>query len=623
MKPHRQNSSNTTTRTNPSFTIKKQLNAAYSLLKAYSSLEKKNKSDLNNVHLALEYFKEILEVQSNNDNALLGAGNCYSFLNQHNEAISTYNILENNSKALLSLARCYQEIGDYAKAVTTFQNIPDLANDKTALLGLARCYAEMGQYREAEQMYENMIMKWRADEQILVSLARCYEEMGNYDTAVTTFERIPDLGSHKTGLLGLARCYAEMGQYRKAEKMYENMIRKWRADEQILISFARCYEEEEDYVQAEATLQMIESWETNKKALLSLGYVSKKSGDVSGAIDYLQRIKNWETDNNALLALAGIQADCGFARLAIETYQKIPKWEQQLGICLKIAKIYYSVALAENESARILYQSCIEKWPNSVKAQHEYNVFLFKTDSIDDAEANNNRLQEQWPYFYDAYFLKAKIHRKKNEDQLQNATLQRTISQLAYLKSAYLVLIRYYLDKSDVGRAQYINKLFLERFPQDVLFRKKIDQAFDSRHFNYLSDKFYDNDSCVIQKPLHAQSSRIQELVQQITESGFEGSYYLVGGATRAMIEGEQSLSERQTIDIVAFQEPCLNLDFTQSPLPQLYVGHDWYGRQIHWYHLPEKKIMSLYSERDFTIGALLPSLNLRHYQKKPPNGPC
>ena len=116
-----------------------------------------------NYRKALEKFQKALAVYGRGDTAqfsLICMANCYYYLKEYDQAITTYNrLLEGpyRSMALNGLGYSYEAKGNYSQALEYYQKKQEGASPSYPLenlLDMARCYEALNQKQKALEIYQ-------------------------------------------------------------------------------------------------------------------------------------------------------------------------------------------------------------------------------------------------------------------------------------------------------------------------------------------------------------------------------------------------------------------------------------------------------------------------------------
>ena len=112
----------------------------------------------NDIQGAINSFKNILELDSNNNYALVGLGDCERKQNNFLAAINHYNSCltyhPSNNYALFGLADCYKALNQYRKAIEIWEQylIHDDRNI-TVLTRVADAYRKIHDFKRSKDLY--------------------------------------------------------------------------------------------------------------------------------------------------------------------------------------------------------------------------------------------------------------------------------------------------------------------------------------------------------------------------------------------------------------------------------------------------------------------------------------
>lgn len=133
-------------------------------------------------NLAIDYFKQALQIEPENFYALYGMADCCRGLGKNEESIAYWNaILKNdpNNKIILTrLGDAYRICGQYQKAIPYYKKALTIDFDMYAVLGIALTYKEMKLYNEAINKLNQLRMQKPRHFRAYVEMADCYMCMG-------------------------------------------------------------------------------------------------------------------------------------------------------------------------------------------------------------------------------------------------------------------------------------------------------------------------------------------------------------------------------------------------------------------------------------------------------------
>jgi tetratricopeptide (TPR) repeat protein len=151
------------------------------------------------INKAIEEFKEVLELDSEDIETHYHLGNAYADKGMFDEAISTYKkAIEKNPvfiNAYLSLSMLYLDMDLIDEAISLCkQAINANPNDSFLCFHLGEAYARNKQYEEAIAAYNNAISLNPMDPETQYRLAESYYETKQYDMALEHALRAEELG---------------------------------------------------------------------------------------------------------------------------------------------------------------------------------------------------------------------------------------------------------------------------------------------------------------------------------------------------------------------------------------------------------------------------------------------
>lgn len=247
----------------------------------------------NNIGDAKEYFKRILELDENNNYALVGLGDSARKQGNFIESINCYNEClkyhPENSYALFGLADCYKAMNQFSKAIDiweeylkhdntnitvltriadAYRKIHDFKKSKDiylkvleseddnayALIGIGHLYYDFKNYNEALKYWTKMydLHKEHVDIRILTSIGNCHRKLKTFSGGIPYFEKALELDPDNFyALFGLADCYRGMNLQHKSIEYWNRILKIDPENKVILTRIGDAYRNTGDYKKAE------------------------------------------------------------------------------------------------------------------------------------------------------------------------------------------------------------------------------------------------------------------------------------------------------------------------------------------------------------------------------------
>ena len=157
----------------------------------------------NDIAGAKQAFNEILQIEENNNYALVGLGDTERKLNHFNDAINYYKkCLEYypaNNYALFGLADCYKALNQFAKAIDIWQQYL-VHDDKniTVITRVADAYRKIHDFRKSKDLYLKVLEMEKDNAYALIGLGHLNYDFKEYKEALYYWTRIYELNSKET-----------------------------------------------------------------------------------------------------------------------------------------------------------------------------------------------------------------------------------------------------------------------------------------------------------------------------------------------------------------------------------------------------------------------------------------
>ncbi len=297
-----------------------------------------------NFATAVDYYNKCLSYHPGNNYALFGLADCYKAMNQYKKAIDIweqYLVHDNrNITVLTRVADAYRKIHDFKQSKDLYLRVLDMeTNNAYALIGLGHLHYDFREYRDAlyywTKMYENN--KENLDIRILTSIGNCHRKLRSFDKGVPFFEQALKMDPQNFyALFGLADCYRGMNQqYRSIE--YWNRI--------------------------------LEIDPSNKVILTRIGDAFRNTGDYKKATDYYTRALDIAFDIYAALGLALIcKGEGKYEEAAAKLSELIKNDTKNFRLYIDLADCYIK----------------LNKKPEAIKVLETFQRYGIKSTAVND-----------------------------------------------------------------------------------------------------------------------------------------------------------------------------------------------------------------------------------------------
>jgi tetratricopeptide (TPR) repeat protein len=287
----------------------------------------------------LEFYQEILEIEPENDRAVLEMALLYYKSNQEDKALYLFTELGNETEDNSRLAMV---------AVDTF--------------------ITKKRYEDAVIVFSQMLKADPDNANLNFFTGMAYEAVKDADTAIKHYLKVtPEHTQYKKTLLTIAFLYRDLGKTDQAIQFLEQHHAKAPKDIDILSFLASFYEEKIQYDKAMAILEKgLEDTPDNTTLLFRLGAIQDKAGLRDQCIQTMEKVIQIDSENaGALNYLGYTYADMGI------------KLDQALELIAKAMKLKPEDAYITDSMGWVYYQK-----KDYEKAVH----FLEKAAQLSDFE---------------------------------------------------------------------------------------------------------------------------------------------------------------------------------------------------------------------------------------------
>ena len=264
---------------------------------------------------AKEMFQKILDIESNNNYALVGLGDSERKSNHFSQAITYYKTCltyhpgnnqyskaieiwkqylvhdDRNITVLTRVADAYRKTHDFKKSKELYLKVLDMENDNAyALIGLGHLHYDFKEYKDALYYWTKMLElnESAVDIRVLTSIGNCHRKLKTFENGIAYFKRALEMDSKNFyALFGLADCYRGINQqYRSIE--YWNRILELDPNNKVILTRAGdAYRNTGDYKTAVEYYNKALDIAFDIYAALGLALICKGEGKYEEAADRL------------------------------------------------------------------------------------------------------------------------------------------------------------------------------------------------------------------------------------------------------------------------------------------------------------------------------------------------
>ena len=159
------------------------------------SIKGYQKLKANSLNEAREFFEKILELDTDNNYALVGLGDTERKQENFQEAIKFYSrCLEfhpDNNYALFGLADCYKALRQFTKAIEIWEKY--LVHDEkniTVITRIADAYRKIHSYRKSAELYQQILKMEETNAYALVGLGHLNFDLKKYHEALYYWKKM-------------------------------------------------------------------------------------------------------------------------------------------------------------------------------------------------------------------------------------------------------------------------------------------------------------------------------------------------------------------------------------------------------------------------------------------------
>jgi tetratricopeptide (TPR) repeat protein len=286
---------------------------------------------------AVDYYQRCLTHHPGNNYALFGLADCYKALNQFHKAIEIWEQYllhdDTNITVLTRVADAYRKVRDFKHSKAVYLKVLEMEErNPYAIIGLGHLHYDFKEYRDALFYWEKMFESNRegVDIRVLTSIGNCHRKLKSFEEGIVYFEMALQREPFNFyALFGMADCYRGMNQQDRSLSYWNRILEQDPRNKVILTRAGDAYRHMENYEKAVEYYQRALNIEFDTYAVLGLAVVAKAQGRYAEALESLGRLIQQDPKNYRLyLELADCYLRRGDKHRARETLESF----QHLGI---------------------------------------------------------------------------------------------------------------------------------------------------------------------------------------------------------------------------------------------------------------------------------------------------
>ena len=288
----------------------------------------------NNFSSSIEYYSKCLSYHPGNNYALFGLADCYKAVNQLSKAIEIWEQYliqdDRNITVLTRVADAYRKIKDFKKSKSLYLKVLEMEeNNAYALIGLGHLNYDFKEYRDALYYWTKMYSTnpESVDIRVLTSLGNCHRKLKSFERGVPFFEKALEKDPlNFYALFGLADCYRGMNQQYRSIQYWNKILEIDPNNKVILTRAGDAYRNTGDYKLATEYYNKAMSIDFDVYAALGLALINKSEGNYTEAINRLnQLIKDDPKNYRLYIDIADCYMKINEKQKAIEILESFQK----------------------------------------------------------------------------------------------------------------------------------------------------------------------------------------------------------------------------------------------------------------------------------------------------------
>ena len=269
----------------------------------------------NNLGTAEERFRAILEIEENNNYALVGLGDTYRKRRRCREAVEFYKQClvskPDNNYALFGLADCYKAMKQFNRAIEVWEEyLKHDSENVTVLTRVADAHRKARNFKRSRELYYMALEQEPENDYALIGLGHLHYDFRMFREALGFWRRMYDRPNQKPDirvLTAIGNCHRKLKEFENGRDFFEEALQREQNNFYALFGIADCYRGlGESHKSLEYWNRFLEQYPENKVILTRAGDAYRELGDEDRAEMYYKRALNIEFDLYAIFGLAMI-----------------------------------------------------------------------------------------------------------------------------------------------------------------------------------------------------------------------------------------------------------------------------------------------------------------------------
>ena len=281
---------------------------------------------------AREALFQILDIEDNNNYALVGLGDTSRKENKFNEAITFYNkclsFYPSNNYALFGLADCYKALNQYSKAIDIWQQYL-VHDDKniTVITRVADAYRKIHEFKKSKELYLKVLEMEKDNPYALIGLGHLSYDFKEYKDALSYWTRIYDINIDNVDirvLTAIGNCHRKLKTFEKGTYFFDKALERDPKNFYALFGLADCYRGMNQQAKSiEYWNKILEIDPHNKVILTRAGDAYRTTGNYDEAVKYYTKALEIDFDIYAAIGLALICKCQGKFEEAVDRFKNL------------------------------------------------------------------------------------------------------------------------------------------------------------------------------------------------------------------------------------------------------------------------------------------------------------
>jgi tetratricopeptide (TPR) repeat protein len=288
---------------------------------------------------AIDCFRQILDIQPDNNYALVGIGDAYRKKARFQDAITYYQrcleLFPKNNYALFGLADCYRSLKQFHRAIAVWEEYLLIdSQNVTVLTRVADAYRKTRNIKRGKELYLKVMEIEPNNAYALIGMGHLHYDFKEFSDALRCWSRMYEISRDHVDirvLTSMGNCHRKMKTYREGIPLFKAALEREPNNFYALFGIADCHRGLNEIEESLYYWNLILTTAPDNKLILTrAGDACRALGEVEAARQLYHQALDVEYDLWAVHGLAQLARMEGRHAEAAETLESLLRYDSRL-----------------------------------------------------------------------------------------------------------------------------------------------------------------------------------------------------------------------------------------------------------------------------------------------------